>query len=356
MPTESLNELVVIHTNSQSAMNKKSEIRNLIDVNKPHVLALTEFGAACSISDSELGVDGYTLYRGDHSDGKGGLGRGVGVYVHDSLNHSACPALDNEAFDCSTWSMIKLKNNKVLLLGVVYRSPNSSMDNNQKLVSMMRQAEAMKPDYLLICEDFNLPMIDWSLHQSRDSENSFSNCFLSMVDDVNLFQHVRDSTRFRGSQNSCLDLIFTNEENMVNEIEELPPLGKSDHVCQKWKLVVSEPIFRNTERVRLNFKRANWEAIKKELLDFSMTPNQSANAMNNELVEKINELKTKHIPLCRPKNVKNRLPWMRGASLKGQRSRKWKVWKRFKQSELPRDYDAYVGKKQIRRHDQIGKG
>ena len=81
--------------------------------------------------------------------------------------------------------------------------------------------------------------------------------------------------------------------------------------------------------------------MKKDLLEFRITPDQSADAMNNELVKKIDELKMKHIPLCRPKNDKNRLPWMRGAALKGQRSRKWKAWKKFKKSDLPRDYDAY---------------
>ena len=42
----SLNELIIVHTNCQSAMNKKSEVRDFIDAHNPHVLALTEFGAA----------------------------------------------------------------------------------------------------------------------------------------------------------------------------------------------------------------------------------------------------------------------------------------------------------------------
>ena len=62
-------------------MNKKSEIRNLIDAEKPHILALTEFGASSAIGDGELGVEGYTLYRGNHSDGGGGPGKGVALYV-----------------------------------------------------------------------------------------------------------------------------------------------------------------------------------------------------------------------------------------------------------------------------------
>ena len=42
-----------------------------------------------SIQHGKLGIEGYTLYRGDHSSGSGGLGKGVGVYVNNSLNHSA---------------------------------------------------------------------------------------------------------------------------------------------------------------------------------------------------------------------------------------------------------------------------
>ena len=341
MPTDPFNDLIIVHTNCQSAMNKKSEIHDLIDANKPHVLALTEFGAASSVKDNELGIDGYTLYRGDHSDGKGGLGKGVGMYVHNSLNHSACPYFDNIVFDCSTWSVIKLKDNKSLLLGAVYRSPNSNRENNQKLLMMLRKVASMKPDYLMICGDFNLPMIDWTSHQSRDAENSLSNCLLEIVEDQNWFQHVQKSTRFRGSQNSCLDLIFTNEENMVNNVLELPPLGKSDHVCQKWKLIVEEPIFRNTTKPRPNYKLANWEAMKTELCDLEFSSNESPDAMNNELVEKIKELEGKHIPLCKPRSNRNRLPWMRGTSIKKQREKKWKAWKKFKLSDLPRDYDAY---------------
>ena len=275
MPTNdfnAVNEINVIHTNCQSAMNKKSEISDLVASEKPHVLALTEFGASSSTDNGELGINGYSLYRGDHSDGKGGLGKGVALYVHNSLNHSACPKLDGGSFDCSAWSMVKLMDNKTLLLGVVYRSPNSNEENNQNLLRQLRLAASIKYDFLMICGDFNLPLIDWSSGQMRDSHGSITSLFLETMEELNLFQHVDSSTRFRGAQNSCLDLIFTNEENMVNEINEIPPLGKSDHVCQKWKLVVSEIMFKNTTRRRPNFKRANWTAIKEALQEYRNDP------------------------------------------------------------------------------------
>ena len=114
-------KLNFIHANCQSAMNKKSEIADLINSEKPHVLALTEFGASKTMADSELGIDGYSLYGGDHSDGSGGLGRGAALYISNTLDHSVCPLLDEVAFDCSAWSVIKLANNESLLVGVVYK-------------------------------------------------------------------------------------------------------------------------------------------------------------------------------------------------------------------------------------------
>ena len=81
LSTNDCSKLLFIHTNCQSAMNKGSEISAMIDEQKPHVLAFTEFGAGNTVTNGELGISGYTLYRGDHSSGGGGLGKGVGVYV-----------------------------------------------------------------------------------------------------------------------------------------------------------------------------------------------------------------------------------------------------------------------------------
>ena len=134
-------------------MNKGSEITALVDEQKPHILALTEFGAGGTVMDGELGIEGYSLYRGDHSSGGGGLGKGVAVYVAETLNHSAYPNFDEIGFDCSTWITVKLSNNKTLLVGVVYRSPNSVDENNKRLLAMMRLAGTVRCDYLTVCRE-----------------------------------------------------------------------------------------------------------------------------------------------------------------------------------------------------------
>ena len=65
--------------------------------------------------------------------------------------------------------------------------------------------------------------IDWEIDWERNSTNVGSNHlttkFLEMVRDTYLSQHVTKQTRFRGdNQPSLLDLIFTNEEGMIDTI------------------------------------------------------------------------------------------------------------------------------------------
>ena len=333
--------LSIIHSNCQSAMNKRSEINAIIDDENPHVLALTEFGASSTISDGELGIEGYSLYRSDHSSGRGGLGKGTAIYVKNSLNHAACPELDKAEFDCSSWCTVLLSDKKRLLIGVIYRSPNSTIDNNEKMLAVMRAVSKTKTDFLMLCGDFNLPKIDWSAIRCLDTETSFTAQFVDAIEDLGWFQHSREDTRYRGSQRSCLDLIFTNEENMVEEVIELPPIGKSDHVCQKWKLTVKEAIYKNTTFPRLNLKRANWTRIKEDVDALVLHPEAKVEDMMENLLTMINDTKKANIPLCKPRSVKHRLPWMRGSKIKLQRSKRWKSWRKFKNSRLPRDYDAY---------------
>lgn len=59
--------------------------------------------------------------------------------------------------------------------------------------------------------------------------------FFDLTHDLFLYQHVEEFTRFRLDQEpSLLDLVFTNEETMVDNIEFSSPIGKSDHVSITW--------------------------------------------------------------------------------------------------------------------------
>ena len=69
---------------------------------------------------------------------------------------------------------------------------------------------------MLVMGDFNFKEIDWENLESTENENRISSLFLEGIKDTYFFQHCKESTRYRENQvPSLLDLIFTNEENMV---------------------------------------------------------------------------------------------------------------------------------------------
>ena len=278
-------------------MNKRSEICSLIDHENPHILALTEFGAASSVNDGELGIEGYSIYRRNHSNGSGGPGKGVALYVNDKLSHSSCTLFDSVTYDCSAWCTILLSDGKRLLVGVVYRSPNSQDENNKNMLDILRITANAKYDYLLVCGDFNLPRIDWIGNECHDTESSFTANFMDTIEQLEWYQHSKNNTRFRGTQKSCLDLIFTNEEEMISKVHELPPIGKSDHICQKWEVTVKEAIFKNTTRMRPNYKRAKWEEIKDDIKGFMLQPEDNVGVKTDKFLAMIDSSRDKNIPL-----------------------------------------------------------
>ena len=64
-----------------------------------------------------------------------------------------------------------------------------------------------------------------------------SHLFLEALHDHFLFQHICQPTRYRlGETPNILDLVLSNEEDMVRNLEYLPGLGSSDHVILRFSL------------------------------------------------------------------------------------------------------------------------
>ena len=64
--------------------------------------------------------------------------------------------------------------------------------------------------------------------------------FIETIQECFLFQHVLCPTRYRhGETPSTLDLIFSEEEVMVRELEYLPGLGNSDPVVLQFTVACS---------------------------------------------------------------------------------------------------------------------
>ena len=161
--------------------------------------------------------------------------RGIAIYVHHKLQ--ASQVFFNSPHH--VWTSIKLQGSDSLLVGCIYRSPSSNIDTSTtSLCDLLTNLHNYT--HLLICGDFNYKAISWS-NFSGTSNNCHIEPFLDTIDDLFLFQHISEPTRYREEETpSLLDLVFTNEQDMINNLVYLPPL--SDHVCIEFDLnCYSEP-------------------------------------------------------------------------------------------------------------------
>ena len=97
-------------------------------------IGIAESWCNSEVGDAELHLQGYNLLRDDRQSGVGG---GVMLYIHEELPAVPCKGLNDVGFDNSLWYTISLTNNDMLLVGVLYRAPSSSIENNQKLLSII---------------------------------------------------------------------------------------------------------------------------------------------------------------------------------------------------------------------------
>jgi len=95
-------------------MNKLDYLRAEVQVIDPDITAISESWTNDSISDIELNLTGYTLFRKDRGlDIKGG---GVLLYVKDCLNASEVKFKSD--FPEQVWCKVKCNGNTELFIGV----------------------------------------------------------------------------------------------------------------------------------------------------------------------------------------------------------------------------------------------
>ena len=68
--------------NARSIVNKKNELNIMVEDTDSHIIGITESWANTDITDAELGLTGYVVFRRDRIERRGG---GVIIYVKESI-------------------------------------------------------------------------------------------------------------------------------------------------------------------------------------------------------------------------------------------------------------------------------
>ena len=220
------NELLVIHINCRSMVNKEEEILNIIKKLNPDIVCLTETWLDESIPNQNV-PPGYQILRQDRTEEfqqkyckkSGG---GVAIIYRSYLNLTPKHTLKVKEEEI-LWAQVQTKNN--FLLGVIYR-PNYSQlladkeDNESIFETNLRKAAEISNRIVLV-GDFNVDM-----KQPDDKEPK---ALRSTCESFSLTQHISKVTRIdmKTGKGSIIDLIWTSPEMKTLSSGTLH--GVSDH-------------------------------------------------------------------------------------------------------------------------------
>lgn len=269
-------------------------------------------------------------------------GRGCAIFVKQNL--TATKVSFTIDFKESIWCHLSLKGKDKLLCGCIYRSPNSSLENNQALFELMNKVKDSNYSHLLITGDFNCKEIDWKEGSMNMNENHVSSLLLECIRDCFLYQHVTQPTRFRdGETPSLLDLVLTNEDSMVNSISYMSGLGKSDHVQLTFDyncyIEVNSHSFR-----KYNFFKGDYDGLSWELADISWDVVLDGLDLANSwevLTETITRLVEKYVPESRVRNEHGKKnPCINQECLEAIK-RKHTKWKKYQYCMNEQNYELY---------------
>ena len=125
-----------------------------------------------------------------------------------------------------------MKDADKLLLGVVYRSPNCPKENHDHLRTLLENASELGTSHILVVGNFNYSKINWKAGTTPKAITNPATAFVETLGDLYLYQHITDPTHYRANQQpNTLDLVITNEEDMVDNVAQKAPVGKSHHTC-----------------------------------------------------------------------------------------------------------------------------
>ncbi|KAI8484062.1 hypothetical protein Bbelb_381800 [Branchiostoma belcheri] len=214
--------------------------------------------------------------------------------------------------------------------------------STEHLSHLLQVVVGTRPTHLLITGDFNYPEIDWKQTTSRANDAHPSHQFLRCVHENLLYQHVFKPTRYRpGEVPNVLDLVLTNEDGMVENIEYLPGIGQSDHIRLQFEIKLYTER-KDNSKPRLNLYRGDYASIAADLagIDWdTRLENKSFDEAYSDFKNVLQASIDSHIPRTSKKSSKRNL--FATLEVKKLSKKKRASWDRYTISGDEVDYARY---------------
>lgn len=328
---EEMGNISLYYTNADSLGNKFNELQALASTNNYEIICITETLPKHSINPDDISNYTFSLsnYIGYHTLS----GRGVSIYVHENLKSEAVSFDAN--FSDNLWVNLETSPKKYILLGCLYRSPNSSESNNESLVSMLKESKSKNAHNRLIVGDFNLKEIDWVNFCVHTRPEHTAMKVFDVVNDLFYEQLIDEPTRHRaGERPNLLDWVLTDNSEMIENICVGPPLGtKGDHNSIELDIVLPRCLTYSPEK--LNLYKGNYAGMIKSInsVDWEsklgvMSCSQAWDSFHNFMQTCIKE----HIPVFKEKLKKKKNIWV-NSLVKSAIKEKNRAWNQYKKNK-----------------------
>ena len=221
-----------LSTNTDCLPNKIDEIEHFLKTENIDIAAINET-IPKNITINELKklkfeIPGYTLINKPE-------GRGICVYINENFEIIERFSEYEQLFSPCIFCKVKTTTNSTFILGVIYRSPNSTTQENKNILNLIETVSNKlinSGDKLLLVGDLNCPDIDWLNETCTKPPENFQSKFLDVIQQSYLSQFVDKDTHDRGLENerpTLIDLVFSNHPDFVYSLDLHDPFGKSHH-------------------------------------------------------------------------------------------------------------------------------
>ena len=322
--------LSVIHVNTRSLLRHFDDIATLVANEHPHILALSETWLDDSVSDAEVLLPGYSLFRFDRNR----YGGGVALYI---LNGLTCSLLSCGVTPSGVefmWvSVVCSCFHPSLVVGCFYRPPSAPSQSIHDLCLTL-ETMMLNRKYMLACGDFNINMLDLSCPHSK--------IFHDFITSHCLCQPITTPTRYSCSSASILDLFLTTPDVPIINSSVIDA-AFSDHLPIFIRISSSvakpQPSL-ITHRSFKHFCQATFEddlsTAPWHVMDIFEDPDDKLESFNLLFTEILDQ----HAPLKTIKVKKKPSPWI-SKSIRKEMDRRDRLFRYFRRNPSDPAWDIY---------------
>ena len=283
--------LIYFHINIRSLLPKIDEIRYIVTSINIDCLSINESMLSSSISDSEVEIPGFYVFRNDRNRNGGG----VVLYVKDYLSpHVICKNFHSH----SVWVDIKVKNVH-FTIGSIYRPPNAPVSYFDLIISDLETISSLSTN-VIIMGDLNFNCFD------KHSEKYSANVNISSLENMfQLNQIIREPTRVTPVSSTLLDFIFCSD-HIHPVLSGVHHINLSDHYAVFVVIPCKKPhkppnIIKHRNFKKFNFTNFICHLYNSHVLNSCLNITDIHNAWNVWKKEYV-AICNKHAPYSRASN------------------------------------------------------